>query len=688
LLIPFYALAQSTQPCVVKQYNQKEQKTPLPGVEVMVSNAGSSVSDNAGKLTLAFRTLKPGDKVNLVSAKKDGFELMNTDAVDQWNIAADQRPFELVMVNSAFFAQLKARLKQTSTESYKAKYEKAVKDAEALKRAAKISEEEYYRKLDELETQYMNSLKNIDTYIDQFARIDLSEVSAEEQRILEMVEEGRIDEAVEAYGALDISGKLRQARENKKTLAQAKARIEEEEASQEKAIQALKEKQKREIATLKLAGGKENYDKVGSMLKENAIADTTDVDAIWEYAVFAYNQHDDTESERFYLMALDIYTALFNQDPDAYRADLAKTQLNLGTLYYDLNDYAKSEGYHLKALENYKVLINQNLDVNLADLATTQNNLGNLYEDLNDYVKAEEYHLKALENRILLFNQNPDAYRTHLAVTQNNLGYLCFNLHDYTKSEEYYMKAFGNYTFLFNQNPDANRTGLAMTQNNLGFLYSHLREYTNAEEYYMKALENYTVLFNQNPDANRYALATTQNNLGALYNDLNDYAKSEEYYLKALENRTILFNQNPDAYRDDLAAIQNNLGQLYFNLNDYAKSEEYFLKALENYMVLFNQNPDAYRARLAITQNNLAYFYYYLNDYAKALSFIEKAIALMPKEAIYYDTKGKILLMTGDEQGALDMWRKVLELDPEFLSKYPDGTELYNKLKQKGLITE
>lgn len=38
------ASAQSTQPCVVKQYNQKEEKTPLPGVEVMVSNAGSKVS--------------------------------------------------------------------------------------------------------------------------------------------------------------------------------------------------------------------------------------------------------------------------------------------------------------------------------------------------------------------------------------------------------------------------------------------------------------------------------------------------------------------------------------------------------------------------------------------------------------------------------------------------------------------
>jgi hypothetical protein len=42
--------------------------------------------------------------------------------------------------------------------------------------------------------------------------------------------------------------------------------------------------------------------------------------------------------------------------------------------------------------------------------------------------------------------------------------------------------------------------------------------------------------------------------------------------------------------------------------------------------------------------------------------------------------------MNGDEQGALEMWRKVLELNPDFLSKYEGGTELYKKLKERKLI--
>ena len=120
--------AQSTQPCVVKQYNQKAEKTPLSGVEVMASNAGSTVSDNEGRLTLVFRTLKPGDKVKLISAKKAGYALFNTEAVEQWNISRDQSPFTLVLVKKDYFDQLKAKLTETSAGSYQRKYEQAIRE--------------------------------------------------------------------------------------------------------------------------------------------------------------------------------------------------------------------------------------------------------------------------------------------------------------------------------------------------------------------------------------------------------------------------------------------------------------------------------------------------------------------------------------------------------------------------------
>ncbi len=626
-------LAQATQPCLVKQYNQKQQKTPLAGVQVTVGNAGSATSGADGRLTLTFRTLKPGDKVNLISAKKAGYELMNKAAVEQWFIARDNTPFSLVLVRSDYFNQLKDRLTQTSTDSYRAKYEQAMQQLEQQKKTGKLKEAEYNQKLDELETSYQTQLSNLDNYIDQFARIDLSEASAEEQRILEMVEQGKIDEAVKAYEAMGISDKMRQVRNNLKKLDEAETKIKDEKAQQAQALEDLKAMQQREIATLKLAGGKENYDKIARMLKENALADTTDLDEVWEYAQFAYYQMDFDEAERFYLISQN------GCGDDPYRQ--VSVQNNLGNLYYNLHDYNKAEEYYLKALNCLTDLMSQNPDATLPDIALAQDNLGLVYSDLHDYGKSEKYYLKALENRTQLFSQDPDTYRADLATTQHNLGSMYDDIHDYSKSKELYFKALENRILLFTQKPDDYCADLALTQNNLGVLFNHLQDYAKAEEYFLKALENVTRMFSKNPDANLFLLASLQNNLGGFY---------------------------------------------FININNYVKAEEYLLKASENISQLYNKNPNAYYVLLASNQNNLAYYYVSQNDFVKALETIDHAIALMPKEANNYDTKGEILLMKGDEQEAVKMWQKVMELDPDFLSKHNGETELHRQLKEKGLI--
>ena len=89
---------------------------------------------------------------------------------------------------------------------------------------------------------------------------------------------------------------------------------------------------------------------------------------------------------------------------------------------------------------------------------------------------------------------------------------------------------------------------------------------------------------------------------------------------------------------------------------------------------------------LAAGYNAAAYAYAREKKYEKALETIDRAIALIPEEANLYDSKGEILLMKGDEQEAVKMWQKVLELDPDFLKKYDGGTDFYKQLKEKGLI--
>lgn len=286
--------AQATQPCVVKQYNQKEQKTPLAGVEVMVSNAGSQISDKDGVLTLRFRTLKPGDHVTVYSITKSGYEVFNTDAVEQWNIARDNTPFLIVLVKSDYFARLKQSLKETSVSSYESKYKQAKAELDKLQKEGKMKAEEYDKKLTELEDRYENQLSNIDSYIDVFARFDLSEMSAEEERIIEMVHNGQIDEAVKEYDKLKIIERYEAAVDNRDRLSRhIDQAITERDRQQQMADSIMAIMQRQQVTLTEMA----------AQLKRE---DMTDPEK--------YRQ--------FVKSALETIEILYASDPDRYRADL------------------------------------------------------------------------------------------------------------------------------------------------------------------------------------------------------------------------------------------------------------------------------------------------------------------------------------------------------------------------------
>ena len=87
--------------------------------------------------------------------------------------------------------------------------------------------------------------------------------------------------------------------------------------------------------------------------------------------------------------------------------------------------------------------------------------------------------------------------------------------------------------------------------------------------------------------------------------------------------------------------------------------------------------------------NQLAYVYAKKKNYNLALNYVDKAIQVSlddNEKANFYDTKGEIYLMMGEDEEALKMWKKVLMLNPKYLDDYPQGTELYNTLKAKGKI--
>jgi tetratricopeptide (TPR) repeat protein len=111
---------------------------------------------------------------------------------------------------------------------------------------------------------------------------------------------------------------------------------------------------------------------------------------------------------------------------------------------------------------------------------------------------------------------------------------------------------------------------------------------------------------------------------------------------------------------------------------------------IDEAMALFERTyhlaPEKSAFYLASGCNEKAYQYAKTGDYTKAIETIDRAIALMPNKLNYYESKGEILLMKGEEQEAVKMWQKVIEIDPEFLQKYEGGTDFYKQLKERGLL--
>lgn len=166
-----------------------------------------------------------------------------------------------------------------------------------------------------------------------------------------------------------------------------------------------------------------------------------------------------------------------------------------------------------------------------------------------------------------------------------------------------------------------------------------------------------------------------------LFFTIEDMGSAEEYGEKALQAYCKM-TQNMEPQVDmyyEMAVFSASIG-------DKEKYNHYLDKVIELNTELYESGTTDVTMRFAESCNQKAYEYSYNMEYVRALQTIEKAISLFPSHANYYDSKGEILLMQGRNDEALSMWKKVLELDPNFLDNYPDGTNLSNGLKELGLI--
>lgn len=217
--------AQSVQRGRVLLYHGAEAKTPLQGVTLSASGAGATISDAEGLFALSFRTLHAGDAIRFRRIELSGYEVMNTEALEGALIANqavvddEASLLTIVMCSSEELARLRDGYRTVAAQRYEQQLADAQRQVEQLQAEGKLQAEEYAKRMDELETRYEQQLETLDTYVDKFARIDLSELDDFEKEIIVLVQQGKFDEAIARYDDQHLTERLQKGVEEQRKLA-------------------------------------------------------------------------------------------------------------------------------------------------------------------------------------------------------------------------------------------------------------------------------------------------------------------------------------------------------------------------------------------------------------------------------------------------------------------------------------
>ena len=561
-------MAQTEQQVVITEYKGKEQKTPLEGVSVTVLNAATTVSDQNGNVSLRFRTLHPGDRVSVRRIVKSGYEIFNTQAIEQWNISPNH-PFQLILCQTEQLVALRSQYSRVASESYARQYKAEQARLANERKKNNMLEEVYQQKLQDLENQYQQQLEDLENYVDQFARIDLSELNAKQQELIELVKKGEIDKAIQKYESDDYQGQYRKQCEEIAKIDQAQAQLTAIEAQKLNEREKIFQTINRQIATYRLAGGRENFDKVTALMKSVADADTTHLKAVFAYARHALNQHLDEECEKYFNIyiracqdnpaylasawwflgqsyltqhalkdaevafnkALTIRQEMAKQEPGRFADALLEVQLSLSRLYLWVGKYEDANLLLQEAITVAEKLYQEEPQFYQAPLSSLYSNISITQYAKGDAATALKSIEKALSLARPLYDKTVDS-AVPLIYALDKMGQIAYMTNDWPKLVESQKELTSIHEEFFKQNPEEHINYLQSCYNNLAEAYLHLPDLEACQKALTRSEELLKEMIAKQANGHYYAAFNLYDIAVHLYAALGDTEK-KNFYLEA-----------------------------------------------------------------------------------------------------------------------------------------------------------
>lgn len=628
LLACVCANGQTVQKGVVYEYHGREDKTPLAGV---VINAGGATakSNTYGNFKLSFNNLKVGDRVvadpdNCALLKN--YIVFNIDAVQQWNVSSSGNMFTIVLCRKDKFDKMVMTYYNASDKSLKQQLKREQERAKQALKEQQIQKAEYEQLLEEAEQRYQQATESMQQNAELVARIDESELEGNQAKILELASQGKLDEAVELIMQDSTAILLERVAKKRNYSSEQRQLYEQKEAEAKSEIEALIANLKNNIKVLKLAGGKENYDKCGEYWQLIVAADTTNLDNTWACASFFHRQGELQLAERYFLSAIRIARELSVSKPTMYNIELAKMCSELSLIYTLLNRYEEAEKYSNEAVakckesemsggeeckielstalfalaqiqeyyyKDYKAtvnLYNQAIGIMkeiakskpeyIAYLAELYWHLSDLYSEIGENAKSVESIRQALSKTIECeqYYPNSNMYKSlhaqiMLALVRNDQSI------DADKASEYLEQALGIYEKLSQSNPKAYNSEYAEVLCEVGEYYQ--KSGTEALKYYIQAVEIYRDINESQPEiGNRLMVARKMKIVGDLYMSVEKYDSANQYYTSVLE----MYELDSSMYMylvAEICELQIQMSRLFILTSHFVDAEQHSNKVIE-----------------------------------------------------------------------------------------------------------
>lgn len=719
--------AQTVQSGTVSEYKEALKKRPLGGVELLISNAPTTVSDKGGKFSLQFQTLKPGQKVNIRRIEKSGYEIFNKDALDQWNINPDE-PFVILMVRSDRFKEIKDNYNRVSSKSYEEQYLKEKERLQHEHEVGKLTVDQLRSEIISLQEEYDRQLLNLDNYIDRFARIDLSALSKNELEIIELVQNGEIDKAIQKYDELNLINDYAQTIDDLSELQAANKAIQNQIARTMRAKESLSAQLLNNISLLQLKGGRESFARIGQMYKELIAIDPTDIKILNQYVSYCidqnlmedaisalntilsfeltYNQRiqslvalsgvyittlDYDSAQSTLSQAMDNLTLLENQPTaDSYEIDQYRSQIyeNLGIAHLQLREFQEAEELLLLTHEIRSSLYANN-QTNHANeyLSKSKNNLANLYAEIQQFEKAITLYKESLSIDALL-NEVDKKNGGHYAETMTNLATSYQATLDFDNAEVLYLNAITILQPLAALNPNQYNESLSLAYSNLGVMYYELRDYNKAIQYFEMSDKVYRQSEDFMTRAMMYDRTMLYTNWGNALVQTNDMESAKVLYLNSIEDLVFLGN-----CQFHLSHVYSNLASIEMYSGNFQNAVLYYENAFNYLNILYADSPDAYCFTLGRVQLNLCTLYsQYLNDQDKARNYCDMAIVSF-EHAVRLNEAYKSYLSLAFTSKAYsyayseDYVQAIMIFD-ECIARWPDDANIYDSKGEVFLMLE